>query len=199
MVGYFALTGNLPFDGPTVQSILAKHLTQPHPPLIGRAGVPDALARAVDRCLGKTPADRWLTGEALADAIGDATPMAQAIPAPIRVWLTKGGWTGPVGAIWYLFWTLDLLDGDFLNWQTLAGGVVPLAAFALINGALARRALDAGYSYEDLLAGLRQDLEEHREERRFDVGRDPPLAFKVIRWITYGAWGTIAAILGDSR
>jgi serine/threonine-protein kinase len=196
VVGYFALTGNLPFDGPTVQSILAKHLTKPHPPLIGRPGIPDALAKAVDKCLGKTPADRWLTGEALADAIGDATPAAQTIPAPIRVWLTKGGWMGPLGAVWYVFWMLDLFDGAFLNWPTFFAGILPVGLYALVNGALARRALDAGFGYEDLIAGLRQELEAQREERRFDVGREPPLAFKIIRWITYAAWASIAGTLG---
>jgi predicted Ser/Thr protein kinase len=195
VVGFFALTGNLPFDGPTVQSILSKHLTQPHEPLHGRPDIPVALGKAVDRCLGKTPDDRWLTGEALADAIGDATPTVHTIPAPIRVWLTKGGWMGPLIGIWYFILALDVLDGDSATTSTILAAIIPVAVYGLINGALARRALDAGYGYEDLIAGLRRWLEERREERRFDVGREPPIAFKIARWITYGAWAVIAAVL----
>jgi predicted Ser/Thr protein kinase len=195
IVGYFALTADLPFDGPTVQSILAKHLTQPPPSLIGRPGVPEPIAQAVDKCLAKTPTDRWNAGEALADAIGDATPAAHSIPAPIRMWLTKGRWMTPMGAIWYLIWTLDLFDGEFLTWGTLIAFVVPLAFYTVVTGALARRALDAGFGYEDLLAGLRQDLEHRREERRFDASREPPIAFRIVRWIAYAAWGIIALTL----
>jgi len=195
VVGFYALTSGLPFDGPTMQSILAKHLTQAPPPLIGRAGVPDGLARALDRCLAKQPGDRWLTGEALADAIGDATPTAQTIPAPIRVWLSKGGWIGAFALIWYFIFVLDLFDGDPMSWGTLVAGVLPAALYVVINGALIRRAFDAGFGYEDLVAGLRQELEDRREERRFDVGREPPLAFKIIRWVTYGAWGLIVGTL----
>ena len=33
IVGFFALTGTLPFDAPNVQSILAMHLTRPAPPV----------------------------------------------------------------------------------------------------------------------------------------------------------------------
>jgi predicted Ser/Thr protein kinase len=196
VVSYFALTANLPFDGPTVQSILAKHLTQPPPSLRGHPGVPDALAVAVDRCLSKTPTERWATGEALADTIGDATPATHVVPAPIRVWLTKGRWMGPLALVWYFFWTIGLLDGDFLNLATLIAGVLPALGFCIVDGALVRRALDAGFGYEDLLAGLRQEMEERREERLFDVGREPPLAFKVIRWATYAAWSIIAGLLG---
>lgn len=195
VVGYFALTAALPFDGPTVQSILAKHLTQPPPPLLGKPGIPDGVARAVDKCLCKEAAQRWPTGEALADAIGNATPTAQTIPAPIRVWLGKAGWLTPVLLAWYFFFALGLLDGQIFTLSTLAAGVLPALLYIVVNGGLIRRALDAGFGYEDLLAGLRQELEDRREERRFDVGREPPLAFKIVRWITYSAWGLIIGVM----
>jgi serine/threonine-protein kinase len=195
VVGHFALTASLPFDGPTLQAILAKHLTQPPPPLIGRAGMPDGIARAVDKCLAKEPASRWPTGEALADAVGDATPATHVIPAPIRVWLTKGNWLGPLTAVWYFFFLLNLADGDPPSWGTFAAGVIPAALYLGVNGALIRRALDEGYGFDDLVAGLRQDLEARREERRIDVNREPPLEFKIIRWVSYTMWGALMGVL----
>jgi serine/threonine-protein kinase len=195
VVGYFAVTGDVPFEGPTVQSILAKHLTQPPASLGGRSGVPPALAQAIDKCLAKAPTDRWPTGEALADAIGDASPTIPVTPAPIRVWLSKGAWMGPLLIVWYLFWLLEWINRDASALAMFVGAVAPAVLYALVNGALVRRALDAGYGYEDLIAGLRQELEARREERRFDVGREPPLAFKVVRWLAYGVWAVIAAML----
>jgi hypothetical protein len=82
-----------------------------------------------------------------------------------------------------------------LTWPVFFSGIAPVVVYLIINGVLVRRALDAGFGYEDLIAGLRQELEDRREERRFEVGREPPLAFKIVRWFAYGAWGVLAAVL----
>lgn len=73
VVGFYALTGRLPFDGSESASVLAQHLAKPAPDVRTLApDVPAALATAIARCLAKRPADRYPTGEALADALGRA-------------------------------------------------------------------------------------------------------------------------------
>src|SRR3989442_9709048 len=47
---FFALSGRLPFDGPDDMTVLARHVTDPPPPLTSAApGVPPRLAEAIDR------------------------------------------------------------------------------------------------------------------------------------------------------
>ena len=59
IVGFYALSGTLPFDAPVPTEVLAKQVTQSAPPLVSAApGVPRKLAQAIDRCLAKDPAER---------------------------------------------------------------------------------------------------------------------------------------------
>src|SRR5439155_509106 len=66
VVGFFALSGELPFVGPDDMTVLARHVSDPPPPLASVApGVPPRLAGTIDRCLAKDPAARFPNGEAL--------------------------------------------------------------------------------------------------------------------------------------
>ncbi len=72
-VGFLALSGRLPFEGQSPQSILIAHATKEPPPLRSIAPqVPAPLAAVIDQCLRKAPADRFATGEELAEALGKA-------------------------------------------------------------------------------------------------------------------------------
>ncbi|MCC6241617.1 MAG: serine/threonine protein kinase [Gemmatimonadaceae bacterium] len=72
-VGFFALSGTLPFTGSSPQAILIAHATKEPPSLAAVApDVPLALVNAIDRCLRKDPDARFATGEALADALEKA-------------------------------------------------------------------------------------------------------------------------------
>lgn len=72
-IGFFALSGRLPFEGASPQAILVAHATREPPTLRSVApDVPAALASVIDRCLRKQPGDRFATGEELADALGKA-------------------------------------------------------------------------------------------------------------------------------
>src|SRR6266513_2824233 len=66
VVSYQMLTGELPFQAPTVQGILKKHITE-RAPLVTEKCVdcPDNLAACVMRSLEKDPDDRWPTADAL--------------------------------------------------------------------------------------------------------------------------------------
>lgn len=72
-IGFLALSGRLPFDGTSPQAILLSHATKEPPTLRSVApAVPAALAAVIDRCLRKRAAERYTTGEELADALGKA-------------------------------------------------------------------------------------------------------------------------------
>ncbi|MFL6278790.1 MAG: serine/threonine-protein kinase [Vicinamibacterales bacterium] len=62
VLGHEMLAGAPPFTGATTQAILAANLTQPPPRLeYLRAEVPPRIARAIERALRKSPADRFQT------------------------------------------------------------------------------------------------------------------------------------------
>jgi serine/threonine-protein kinase len=88
VVGYFAVTERLPFDGPTVQATLAMHLTQPPPPIATvRPDLPEPLIDAITRALAKDRAERFQSAEELVDVL-DAliAPVADIAPL-VRNWL----------------------------------------------------------------------------------------------------------------
>lgn len=81
VIGYHALTGSVPFDGPTPMAILSMHAHEPVEPLRNRAPqVPKALAAAIELALAKSPNARYPTAEAFAAAIRDAM-------RPRRAWI----------------------------------------------------------------------------------------------------------------
>jgi eukaryotic-like serine/threonine-protein kinase len=72
VVGFHALSNRLPFLG-TPNAVLVAHVTKQAPALRSVAPhVPIPIATVIDKCLAKTPADRWESAEALADALGMA-------------------------------------------------------------------------------------------------------------------------------
>lgn len=72
VVGFHALSNRLPFLG-TPNAVLVAHVTKQAPALRSVAPhVPIPIAAVIDKCLAKTPADRWESAEALADALGMA-------------------------------------------------------------------------------------------------------------------------------
>ena len=118
VVGFYALTGRFPFEGTTAAALLAQHLTQPAPPVASVAPeVPAILATAVDRCLRKSPDDRFADGAALAEAMGEGGEAEREVPVPVRVYnkmvreLTDG--LAAIGVLWFMsplvygFWITD--------------------------------------------------------------------------------------------
>jgi serine/threonine-protein kinase len=70
IVTYQMLTGELPFNAPSVAGILMKQITEPAPDVRARRPeVPEDLALAVSRCLEKDPENRWPTADALRRAL----------------------------------------------------------------------------------------------------------------------------------
>jgi len=74
VVTYQMLTGELPFNAPTVAGILMKQITEPAPVLhLARPEVPEDLSLAVAQCLEKDPENRWATADALRRALESRT------------------------------------------------------------------------------------------------------------------------------
>ena len=67
---YEMLAGQPPFTGPTLESVVHQHLTADPPPVSSlRPTVPAEVRGAVARALAKTPADRFTTAAAFAEAL----------------------------------------------------------------------------------------------------------------------------------
>jgi eukaryotic-like serine/threonine-protein kinase len=84
-VCYEMLAGELPFTGPSVQSIIAKMMSTDAPSLrVLRPSVSPALDAAVQRALARVPADRWPTAGQFASALTTAerATQATAVAAP---------------------------------------------------------------------------------------------------------------------
>ena len=79
-VVYEMLAGEPPFTGPSAQALLARHSLDPVPSLrTVRATIPEGVQRAVERALGKVPADRFATAQQFFQALDRAsTPNAVA-------------------------------------------------------------------------------------------------------------------------
>ena len=83
---YRAVTGRVPFDGPSAVSIAMRHRNdQPLNPAQFSANCPPALSAAIVRLLAKEPQDRFASADELLDALapGSRSTPAQRI-APLR-------------------------------------------------------------------------------------------------------------------
>ncbi len=110
-VTYEMLVGEPPFTGPTVQTIVAKVLTErPTAPRALRDTVPAGVERAVLQALAKLPADRFATAEKFAEALTRTDVAAGATvrqePAPrgraVRIGAMLGALVLTAALAWWL-------------------------------------------------------------------------------------------------
>ena len=179
VVGFYALSGRLPFESTTIPALLIQHATASPPPLAPLApGAPRALTQAVMRCLEKDPETRFSDAKGFADALSVALEARREIPAPVRAFVNDSLEIKSTGCL-YVVAVMWL--GPALLFRTGPGSVLVyfgavLAGFVVIP-ALAhvyrvRRLVRAGYGVEDVLAGARASMDQKREELAFTVGRD---------------------------
>src|SRR3989454_11151033 len=103
-VSYEMLAGSPPFTGSTPQAILARHLSDPVPPLrTVRRSVPASVEQAILRALEKVPADRFATVTQFADALEAPAPAPRP---PLRPWLVGGLTAVAAGAA--LYWAFAI-------------------------------------------------------------------------------------------
>jgi len=70
VLGYYMLSGALPFDGTSFETLAARHIAEGHTPLATIvSNIPPALDESIERCLVKRRDERWRNGRELADAL----------------------------------------------------------------------------------------------------------------------------------
>src|SRR5438034_2815571 len=194
VVGYYALSGRLPFEAPDSYELLARHIAEPPPRLASLApDVPRRLAEVIDRCLAKDPEARFASGADLADALGAAVTRL-APPVAVRAFLVQS----------------THLSGPALVYVALAGLAVPLLVLRLLvatehaprllaAGCIAwllllpagvllsrvRRLRRAGFDWEDLVEAIEEEWARRREELAFLYGEGPSGFERALRWVAY--------------
>jgi len=175
IVGYFSLSGSLPFEAEKATEVLAKQVTEPAPALARIAPiVPRRLAQAIDRCLSKDPTDRPDGTAALAEQLGQALEQRRDVPAPLRVFIKGSRSTGLGLALLYLYGVFVVSVGVTFAASPEVGFLVGMGA--LVGGPLwllgwqARRITRLGYGQQDVDYAFQVELERSREERAFEYG-----------------------------
>jgi serine/threonine-protein kinase len=213
VVGYYALSGRLPFTGPTVAALLTQHLGKTPPPLVV-PGAPRAFVAAVERCLAKDPAQRFQSGEELAVALGAAIDARRDLPVPLRAFLaeSRASVRGQVMAPWVAAALLIpagismLVRGAFPVTAPafFSYGIGALAVGLIVTAAVSplvwevrrlRRLLRAGYRRVDLVHQLALEVERRREEREYLAGAGPTKWERLMTRKAYGSLG-LAALCG---
>ena len=185
VVGYYALTGRLPFDAETSAEVVAQHLSAVAPSITSVAGsVPPRLAAAVERCLHKDPVRRYRSAESFAEAIDLAFEHAKEIPAPLRSWISQGERELPA--------RLAMLGMGAMTGVTLAIGLhnaaLFLVPFSILGGmsfipavTRLRRVLSDGYHVDDLHASLREHQLARSEEIEYERRQSSPRIRRALR------------------
>ncbi len=200
-VGFYAISGKVPFTGSTPAAVLAQHLEEPAPLLSSTTpNVPPAVATALDRCLRKEPDRRYSGGEALADALLPDLEVDKELPVPLRVFIKQSrefesilSWCG-MGMM--------LVVPSFLV-GLVAGAGSALWAFALPAAALlglplmqparyARKLLRSGFTRDDATAAFIRDIDRREEEFRFEVGERVTWLDRILRIMKIGGFSVAA-------
>jgi eukaryotic-like serine/threonine-protein kinase len=88
LVGYQALSGELPFVADSLGSLLAQRISMPAPRVqVAVPTVSPRLAGAIDRCLATAPDARFQSGEALAEALDAAVERPRRLHPVLERWV----------------------------------------------------------------------------------------------------------------
>ena len=195
VLGYYALTGRLPFDGATPTAVLTQHLTQTPPSIVRVApAVPHRLASAVEKCLEKTPARRWATGEAFAEAVDAAFEQPKEIPAPLRVWLTNTERHQRAQVVFALYVALSGVGFAVTYPLATVSLLAPLMTAIVLGPEIARtrRVLKLGFTLDDIRVALHTHTMRRREELVYEAG---DYSATTLRWMALvSAAGFLAAL-----
>lgn len=223
VTAFLAATGQWPFEGESAAAVLAQHLTQPPPPVLSlRPDLPAPLAHAIERCLAKSPEDRFASGEELATALGSTLPVLAATPAPVaraaRELHDLGTDMGGYGSVLLLVLASVLagpylrpfgLEDAFLTLMRIGVGLgmVSLAGVRKVTAFRAiRDAIRRGYGYEDIRVAL-LGVDEEREpvtagaKVAAAVGWLGAFGTAGLAWLWIGSagnhWGDLVQIIAD--
>src|SRR3989441_2982771 len=192
-VGFFALSGELPFVGPDDMTVLARHVSDPPPPLASVApSVPPRLAETIDRCLAKDRDARFPNGAALADAL--AAALDRRVAVAVRAFVTEARHLstsallyGAFAAVALPLLAIRLFGADEAQARAgiLAAAVAIAALPVVVMVRRVRRLRKAGYGRDDLVDALRADLSHRREELAFLYGEGRSPLERALRRLCY--------------
>jgi len=204
-VGYFVLSGRLPFQADDVGTVLAKQIGEVAVPLPEVAPeVPHKLGRVIARCLAKAPADRFPSGEDLADALAQTAPVRRELPLPLRVFVNQNREASRHSPAFIVL--LAMFGFPAFMSVAFAGSFGPAALVLMLVSAVvglplatvvrrARRVLRAGYGLEDAQLALKEDVERRREELLFEFG-PPGWMDRALKYVTLGALAVTGGSFG---
>jgi serine/threonine-protein kinase len=199
VVAYLALSGKLPFNGTSVPVLMTQHVNVAPPGLASAApSTPRALTAVVDRLLRKNPAERFATGEELAEAIeGASAPTRAKLPIALRVWTQSQNPMRGLYFAWSGLFTMAFLaqmvvlfglkgGGKLIDLVSLAAlGSAPLVPLTIFHLRKTYQALAAGYSLRDLRAALATWRQEKRDEIEFEFDEKEAIWARVLRALPY--------------
>lgn len=169
VTAFYAFSGRLPFEGAGATEVLAKHISEPAPPL-GSLGltIPRKLAALVDRCLAKEPEHRPTSAEALAEQLGVALEQRRELPAALRAFVKRngrlnGGGTLIAGAALLPVSTaVAAAFGGDAGFATFVLGLTAAPFTFLVYQA--RRLTRLGFAHRDLGPAFQSEVDQAREE-----------------------------------
>ena len=131
VTAFYALTGRYPFEAEGAGALLVQHAAvAPLPVASVRPGLPGGLATAVDRCLEKSPAARYASGEELAAALAVDASVARVPPV------------------------LQSIVRELTSFGVDLAGFVTLAALAILTQVFTRDFLGFGLFYTTAVSAL---------------------------------------------
>ena len=209
IIGYYALTGALPFTGPDVRAILAHQIaTEPRPLRDVRADLPLHLVTTISRCLAKDREARFASAEALSQALDESMDAPRLVPLPIRTYLRRfrrPQWemlllaSVACAAAFGIGQLVMRSRGGLTTEALVAGAALGLAWLAFTEFRETRALVRAGYSHTDLLRALRAEREAERRElwASSDDPAPDPVRIRAMRAVfVAGVLGTLAALAG---
>ncbi len=172
MVAYYALTGNLPFTSDSVTTTLQHVRNTPVPSVESvTSTAPRRLARIIDKCLKKDPDHRFDSADQMAEALEALSTARKQIPVAVRSFLYDPIDLGGDAPAYFTIASLAALPMVAATLQLPGFGAILAAFAAFVVGAptvlvppRVRRLISSGNGIADLEIGLRQDLEQRKEE-----------------------------------
>ncbi len=210
IIGYYVLTGILPFTGPDIRSILTRQMaTAPRPLHEHRADLPLHLVSTINRCLEKERDARFANAEALSQALEESMDVPRVVPLPIRTYLRR--FRRPQ---WEMLLLASLAcaaafgigqmvlrgRGGLTTEALVAGAALGLAWLAFTEFRETRALVGAGYGHADLMRALRAEREAERRElwASSDESAPDPGRVRAMRAVFIGGVLATLASLGGA-
>ncbi len=203
VVGHYMLSGRVPFRGSSPAETLALHVTAQRPPMAAVVpGLPVSLTRAIDRCLAKDPAERFASGEELANAVAQDLEPGRDVPVPLRLFMTQSRDSMPALAAFQILSLFGLavavgglMDGVELLWVVLtAAGSLALASLpTAVVVRLTRRLMRSGYDHGDLVRAVRDEVGQAQAELMSVCGSERTALDRWLKRLLVGGLGSTLA------